>query len=129
MNVETTASPGDQSIPSMQFTGDGIKGVQFPHNDPLVVTMDIARFEVWRIFFDGGSSADILFTSAFNEMGIRRDELVPISYPVINFTGQTVHPIGTITLPVQFGEGTSTRSISVEFLVMDILSPYNAIVG
>lgn len=52
----------------MQFTEADLKGVQFPYEDPLVVSLEIARYEVKRILVDGGSSADILFLY-FQEYG------------------------------------------------------------
>ncbi|XP_021744829.1 uncharacterized protein LOC110710795 [Chenopodium quinoa] len=48
------------------------KGIIYPHDDPLVVTMRIANWEVDRILIDGGSLANIIYISAFNELKLDR---------------------------------------------------------
>ena len=42
------------------FTKEDARGVQFPHNDAVVVSLNIANYDVRRILVDNGSSADIL---------------------------------------------------------------------
>ncbi|KAL0367023.1 UNVERIFIED_CONTAM: Transposon Ty3-G Gag-Pol polyprotein [Sesamum radiatum] len=43
-------------------------GPQTIHNDALVITATIANYEVGRIFIDSGSSTDILFGEAYDQM-------------------------------------------------------------
>ena len=43
----------------------------------------------------------------------------------MSFEGRLVTPIGLITLPVQSG----TDVVEVDFIVVDVFSPYTAIVG
>ncbi|KAL0386318.1 UNVERIFIED_CONTAM: hypothetical protein Sradi_3026100 [Sesamum radiatum] len=43
-------------------------GPQTIHNDALVITAMIANYEVGRIFIDSGSSADILYGEAYDQM-------------------------------------------------------------
>ena len=46
---------------SITFTEEDARGVQFLHNDAVVVSLIIANYDVRRILVDNGSSADILF--------------------------------------------------------------------
>jgi len=48
------------------FSDDDYAGVSLPHTDALVVTLTIANYQTRRILVDTGSSADILFKSAFD---------------------------------------------------------------
>ncbi|XP_010242654.1 PREDICTED: uncharacterized protein LOC104586948 [Nelumbo nucifera] len=52
----------------MYFTKDDAHGIQYPHDDTLVVKMVIYDFEVRRILVDSGSSADILFKETFDKL-------------------------------------------------------------
>ncbi|GFZ05203.1 hypothetical protein Acr_17g0007750 [Actinidia rufa] len=56
---------GDQ--PPITFSNDDLRGLHLPHDDALVVSAVIANFNVQRILIDNGSSADILFVSAFEK--------------------------------------------------------------
>ena len=50
-----------------------------PHDDPLVIRAVVANKTVHRVLVDNGSSADIIFASAFDKMGIGREKLEPVS--------------------------------------------------
>ena len=52
---------------------------------------------------DNGSSADILYYPAFQQMKLERDQLRPVYSPLVGFGGMKVQPVGTITLPVVVG--------------------------
>ena len=49
-----------------------------PHDDALVVTMTVANHAIHRILVDNGSSTDILYWSAFQQMGIDQDWIKPL---------------------------------------------------
>ena len=57
-------------MPSVAFTLDDIKGIIYPHDDPLVVSLQISTAMVHRILVDGGSSANILFMDTFEKIGL-----------------------------------------------------------
>ncbi|KAL0439951.1 UNVERIFIED_CONTAM: hypothetical protein Slati_2478100 [Sesamum latifolium] len=57
-----------EDAPIIQFGRAERSGPQTTHNDALVITATIANYEVGRIFIDSGSSADILFGEAYDQM-------------------------------------------------------------
>ncbi|XP_056690127.1 uncharacterized protein [Spinacia oleracea] len=100
-----------------------------PHDDPLVLGLEVANFLVKRILVDGGSSANIIFWEAFTQIQIDEKEFTRVNYPVIGFFEATVFPEGSIRLPVQIGEGSVARDLMVDFLVIKVTVAYNIIVG
>ncbi|KAL0433866.1 UNVERIFIED_CONTAM: hypothetical protein Slati_2720900 [Sesamum latifolium] len=66
LDVETM-----EDAPLIQFGRAERSGPQTMHNDALVITAILANYEVGRIFIDSGSSADILFGEAYDQMQLR----------------------------------------------------------
>ena len=77
---------------------------------------------------DNGSSVDILYYPAFQQMRLGRDQLCPVCLPLIGFGGMKVQLVGTITLPVVMGLYPQQITKEVNFLMVDCSSSYNAII-
>ncbi|GAV59927.1 hypothetical protein CFOL_v3_03458, partial [Cephalotus follicularis] len=105
------------------------EGVRIPHDDPVVVTLLVELFTMKRILINSGSSADILYKHAFDQLRIPADQLKPVKTPLVGFAGETIHPLGSINLSVVVGMSPRQTQVEMTFLVVDIPSPYNAIVG
>ncbi|GFY99328.1 hypothetical protein Acr_13g0007290 [Actinidia rufa] len=84
--------------PPITFSNDDLRGLHLPHDDALVVSAVIANFNIQRILIDNGSSADILFISAFERIKIGLEKLHPFHTPLIGFGGNMTHPLGRPTL-------------------------------
>ena len=57
-----------------------------------------------KVLIDGGSALNLLFVGAITELGLTKDDLVPIDSPFWGIVpGRASQPLGQITLPVQFG--------------------------
>ena len=56
-----------------------------------------------RLLIDNGSSADILYYSAFQQMGIDRERLISMNASLVGFGGIRVLPLGVVTLFVVVG--------------------------
>ncbi|XP_057949885.1 uncharacterized protein LOC131144936 [Malania oleifera] len=111
------------------FDSGDEEGVQQPHDDALVLSLLVANYMVRRILIDNGSSANIMFWSVLVGMKIGKERLKPVSTPLVGFGGNTVHPLGTITLPVTIGTTPQQVTTLAEFLVVDRPSVYNVILG
>uniref|UniRef100_A0A2N9F391 Integrase catalytic domain-containing protein n=1 Tax=Fagus sylvatica TaxID=28930 RepID=A0A2N9F391_FAGSY len=76
-----------------------------------------------------GSSADIIYLPAYQQMKIDKEQLKPIDIPLVGFTGDKVKPLGVVSLIIEAGTYPKQVRTSVEFLVVDCPSAYNVIIG
>ncbi|KAL0438614.1 UNVERIFIED_CONTAM: hypothetical protein Slati_2344400 [Sesamum latifolium] len=124
LDVETM-----EDAPLIQFGRAERSGPQTMHNDALVITTILANYEVGRIFIDSGSSADILFGEAYDQMQLGDVSLEKVNTSLYGFAGEVVHPRGLVSLPLTMGRGTACKTCLLKFLVVDVPSAYNVILG
>ncbi|GAV59038.1 hypothetical protein CFOL_v3_02571, partial [Cephalotus follicularis] len=108
----------------ISFSEADYEGVRLPHDDPVVGTLQVALFTMKRILIDSGSSADILYKHAFDQLRIPADQLKPIKTPLVGIAGEMVHPLGSIDLSVVAGTTPCQTQVEMTFLVVDTPSPY-----
>ena len=114
---------------SITFTDSDMEGCQHPHDDPLVIRAVVANKTVHRVLVDNGSSADIIFASAFDKMGIGREKLEPVSTHLRGFSGEKVLPLGSIQLVLTSGDPPCQAMTTARFLIVDAPSAYNMLLG
>uniref|UniRef100_A0A2N9FG73 RNase H type-1 domain-containing protein n=1 Tax=Fagus sylvatica TaxID=28930 RepID=A0A2N9FG73_FAGSY len=64
---KTDNKPRLEDLP-ITFTEEDARKVFHPHDDALVVTLEIAGYSTRRVLIDNGSSADIIYLTAFQQM-------------------------------------------------------------
>ncbi|XP_065034299.1 uncharacterized protein LOC135680310 [Musa acuminata AAA Group] len=102
---------------------------QAEHDDALVISARIVNAQVRRIMVDTGSSADILYFDAFQKLGLPGDSMKPILSALTIFTGDSISPLGAITLPLTLGAPPKSKTVMTTFLVIDLPAAYNAILS
>src|SRR3990170_8546413 len=82
------------------------------------------------VLIDGGSSINILYSDTMEKMGIKEKQLQP-SQTVFHgiVIGLSCSPIGKIKIDVLFGDKTHFRREPIWFEVVDLDSPYHALLG
>uniref|UniRef100_A0A2N9IZQ4 RNase H type-1 domain-containing protein n=1 Tax=Fagus sylvatica TaxID=28930 RepID=A0A2N9IZQ4_FAGSY len=123
------ASGGTSRASRKAYARQDARGTHQPHDDALVITINIAGFTTRRVMVDNGSSADILYLPVYQQMRLDKDKLRPMDTPLVGFTGDKVCPNGIVTLPITVGTHPKTVSKTVDFLVVNCPSAYNAIIG
>jgi hypothetical protein len=93
----------------------------------MVITTHINKWDVIRIIIDNGHQAEILFLSAFDHMGLDKNQVRETTKPLYGFEGKKVLPIGFISLLVSFGGRQNMQAEQVTFDVVDMYYQYNAI--
>ena len=87
----------------MFFSKKDTRGVKQPHDDPLIIMLMIEGFNTRRILVDNGSSADIIYLSAFQQLKVDLERLRPFESPLFSCSGDRVYPKGIVTLTVTVG--------------------------
>ena len=114
---------------SITFFDSDLGGCQHPHDDPLVVHVVVANKTIHRVLVDNGSSADIIFVSAFDKMGIGRERLEPVNTHLRGFSGEKVLPLGSIQLVLTLGDPPCQATTTASFFIVDAPSTYNMLLG
>ncbi|CAA0822828.1 Unknown protein, partial [Striga hermonthica] len=117
-------------MPVISFKAKDAEGVVLPHNDALLITAEVAGFDVQRVFIDTESSVDVMFYDCFVQINKELNmELKPVATAFYDFNGGEVMPMGEICLPVALGSGVMRKVRMVRFVVVGAESSYNIIMG
>ena len=90
--------------PVIGFSEEDARRLHHPHDDALVVSLRVGDYNMHRVLIDNGSSADILYYTAFQQMRIDRERLIPTNAPLVGFGGSWVFPLGAVTLSIIVGD-------------------------
>ena len=80
-----------------------LKGIKYPHDDPVVVSLNIFYYDVHRVLVNNESSIDVLFYDAFIYMNLSFELLMKRNTLLIGFSSSTVPVEGTISLTAVTG--------------------------
>ncbi|XP_072077926.1 uncharacterized protein [Arachis hypogaea] len=116
-DLKITFSQADISLPGPNL------------DDPVVISIKTGELLVRKFLLDPGSSADVLFYSTFQKMKISEKAMQPSSEELVGFSGERVPIKGYIWLKMTMGDTPLSRTIDVQYLIVDCPSPYNIILG
>ena len=87
-NVQLTGSvPKMPRIdnPVIGFSENDARRLHHPHDDTLVVSLQIGDYNMHRVLVDNDNSADILYYLVFQQMRIDRERLTPTNALFVGF--------------------------------------------
>lgn len=101
--------------------------MQFPHNNPLIVTLQITNCRVHRIQVDIGSSVNMLYKATLDKIGLRMTDIRACTTTLYGFSGEGVASVRAVFLAVTFEEYPLIVTKMMEFIVVDTPSAYNTL--
>jgi len=72
-----------RTLPPMLFTYEDFQEIDPDHDDPRVITVEIAEYAIMKTLVDQGSSIDILFWDTFKRLHLREEDIVPFREQII----------------------------------------------
>nr|XP_025636282.1 uncharacterized protein LOC112730408 [Arachis hypogaea] len=129
--IEGTIQPKKDKEPdvTISFNQADFKSASPNLDDPVVISIQVGELLVRKILLDPGSSADVLFYSTFTKMILSEKLIQPSSGELIGFSGERVPIMGHIWLKTTMGEIPMSKSIDIQYLIVNCYSPYNIILG
>ncbi|XP_072094117.1 uncharacterized protein [Arachis hypogaea] len=129
MTGSTSSQPVNQDKPEISFLPKDYKAADHNLDDPVVITVQVEEPLVKKILMDPGSSADVLFYSIFQKMKLSDKTFQPSSRELVGFSGERVSIRGYIWLQTTFGNYLNSKTIDIQYLIVDCKNPYNIILG
>ncbi|XP_027931921.1 uncharacterized protein LOC114187764 [Vigna unguiculata] len=111
------------------FTNDDFHGLDHEQDDPMVITVELENYAVKKVLIDQGSSVDILYWATYQKLQLPTTTMVPYDEPIYGFSGEKVSTRGYIDLHTVFCDDTQTKTILIGFLVVDMPTSYNVLLG
>ncbi|XP_050222561.1 uncharacterized protein LOC126672650 [Mercurialis annua] len=124
-------------LPEVSFAPADGEGIDFPHQDPLVISGLIENFWVMRQFVDEGSSVNLITKQAYIGIGCSVLNLKPVKTPLVGLGGAPVRAEGVAELTVELGKENGTlkgglvgitQKFKILFMVVDMPLAYNVII-
>ena len=79
--------------PIVRISEEDARRLHHPHNDALVITIRVGDYNTHWVLVDNGSSADILYYSAFQQMRIEKERLILTNASLVGFGGTKYIPL------------------------------------
>ena len=78
--------------PIIGFSKEDARRLHHPHDDALVISLQVEDYNMHRVLVNNGSSTDILYYPVFQQMRIDRERFIPTNAPLVGFGGSRVFP-------------------------------------
>ena len=96
-----------------------------PHDDALVVALQIGGYDVKRVLVDQGSETEIMYPDLYKGLNLKPEDLEKYDSTLVGFDGRFIIPRGMIRLPVQVGD----EVVQVNCIVIEAYSLYTTILA
>ncbi|XP_072090464.1 uncharacterized protein [Arachis hypogaea] len=95
----------------------------------MVITIILANANLHRTLVDQESSANILFKTAFDKLGLQEKELRAYPNSLFGLGDTPIQPLGYISLHTTFGKETRSRTLNIDYIVVNVSSAYTTLIG
>ncbi|XP_010684616.1 uncharacterized protein LOC104899178 [Beta vulgaris subsp. vulgaris] len=114
----------EKKLRSMTISFDEEDGDEEADNhDGLVVSLTVSNCLMKRVLIDNDSSANIIFKSALESMGLQEADILGKAIVLFGFNGEPATTLGEIVMPTY----AKIVNLQTKFNVVDCPSAYNSI--
>ena len=106
------------------FSEVPLRQLSMPHDDALILILEVGKHLMKRILVDPGSAADLLYLPTLR-LGYKPDNLRDPRRVLVSFNGLQMNSMGETVLPVLIGPITTL----FPFTVIDEPSSFNTVLG
>ena len=110
---------------ALSFSNEDKVGTIQPHDNALVITLKIGKYDMKRVMVDQGSGVEIMYLDLYKGLNLRLEDLTTYDSSLVSFDGKVVISNGQIRLSVQ----ARSEVMEVNFIVVNAYSPYTAMVA
>ncbi|KAF2584644.1 hypothetical protein F2Q70_00034666 [Brassica cretica] len=96
-----------------------------PHDDALVIALEIEGATFSKILVDNGSAVDIISRKTLRSLEQPIPTIKPKMTSLASFEGKSIRSLGTVVLNTRAHD----LKLKAEFIVIDHPIPFDAIVG
>lgn len=118
-----------RSMPTITFLDEDFHAPDPNQDDPMVITTIIARYNMSKVLVDQGSSTNILYWKAFQQMDISDNMIMPFHEQILGFAGERVDRRGYVDLKMSLGTEKNVKEIKVRLLLVEANTSYNVLLG
>ncbi|KAK3204571.1 hypothetical protein Dsin_018617 [Dipteronia sinensis] len=118
-SVEPDLKRAKKGWGSIIFSEVDVHELEVRTNDATVVLIHICHREEKRVLIDNGSSMDNLSAGVFDQLGLQRKDLHPLTIPLRGFIGAEVRSLGIFKLPVDITYPYQ-RTVLFDFKLFDV---------
>ncbi|GJS51831.1 reverse transcriptase domain-containing protein [Tanacetum coccineum] len=105
------------------------KGDEDGTEGPMIIEAEIGGHFVHRLYVDGEASSEVLYEHCFVRLWPEiRSQMIPTTTSLTGFSGETIWPIGQISLLVKIGDEEHSTSAWMNFMVIRPPSQHNGII-
>lgn len=109
---------------NITFTNDDFHAPDPDQDDPMVITAQIALYDVRKVLIDQGTSVNILYWTTFLKMELSEDIIAPFSVQIVGFTGERMDTRGYLDLRTRLGTGGVAKELRVRYKPTHPTTPY-----
>ncbi|XP_014523974.1 uncharacterized protein LOC106780225 [Vigna radiata var. radiata] len=118
-----------RTMPPITFTDEDFHAPDPDQDDPMVITVEIARYEISKVLVDQGSSVNILYWKTFSQMDLSEDLIVPYNEQIVGFARERVDTRGYLDLRTRLGTGRESEEMKIRYLLVEANTAYNVLLG
>jgi len=96
---------------------------------PMVISAMIRQALVKKILVECGSLVNIILKQAYEQTKMEAKDMKPCKTHIHGFNGVAAEVVGFVELPTDLDCSDRTRVRMLPFIVLDVNSPHNALLG